>query len=170
MAHVMKNVDTERKFLVLGPQYQAEAVRSLRMQQGYLARGGGNTVRVRTAGDRAWLTVKGPSPNGISRLEWEKEIPVADAEELLALCVGAVIDKTRWIVPVEGASPSAGKGRYFEVDEFHGDNEGLVVAEIELDSEDEKFPKPQWLGEEVTSDPRYRNARLADHPYKDGTR
>ena len=99
---------------------------------------------------------------GLTRFEWEKEIPAGEAELLLRLCEPGMIDKTRWLVP-------AGDGRHtWEVDEFHGDNEGLVVAEIELESEDDPFERPAWLGEEVTGDRRYYNSCLIRHPYKDG--
>ena len=154
------HIETERKFLVRGTGYKAAATRHIRMEQGYLARGGGNTVRVRIAEDKAFLTIKGPSPDGISRFEWEKEIPVRDAEELLRLCPDIPVRKTRWLVP-------AGDGHLFEVDEFLAENEGLTVAEIELAGPDEEFPKPEWLGEEVTGDRRYYNAQLAVKPYKD---
>ena len=154
------HIETERKFLVEGDAYKKEAVRAIPMVQGYLARGGGNTVRVRIGGEQAWLTIKGPSPDGVSRPEWEREIPVEDAKELLPLCLGSLIDKTRFLVP-------AGEGRFFEVDEFHGDNAGLVVAEIELSSEDEDYPRPRWLGKEVTGERKYRNAQLSVHPFKE---
>ena len=125
--------------------------------QGYLCSSGGNTVRVRLRDDKAYLTIKGPT-NGLSRFEWEKEIPADDARALMALCQGGLIDKTRYLVPFGGHT--------FEVDEFYGDNEGLTVAEVELGSEDEAFEKPGWLGEEVSDDPRYRNSHLLTAPYK----
>jgi adenylate cyclase len=113
---------------------------------------------VRIAEERAWLNIKGRT-EGIRRLEFEYEIPVADALQLLALCQGAVIDKTRYEVCCDG--------RTWEVDEFHGANEGLVVAELELADELESFVRPAWLGEEVSGDPRYYNARLAQRPYRE---
>lgn len=148
--------EIERKFLVQG-DYKAYADSSSRIVQAYLCASGGNTVRVRLLGEKGFLTIKGPS-QGISRFEWEKEIPQEDARALLGLCRGGVIDKTRTIVPF--------RGHIFEVDEFYGDNEGLTVAEVELTSEDEAFEKPDWLGEEVSDDPRYRNSHLLSHPYK----
>ncbi|MBR1871701.1 MAG: CYTH domain-containing protein [Bacteroidales bacterium] len=152
------HIETERKFLVKDLTFKDSAVSSSRIAQGYVAHDGGNTVRVRIRDSRGILTIKGPSTNGMSRLEWEKDIPLQDAEDLLPLCHGGIIDKTRYIVP-------CGK-RFFEVDVFHGDNEGLVMAEIELGSEDEAFEKPAWLGEEVTGDKRYYNSYLTLRPYK----
>ena len=153
------NLEIERKFLLLDDRFKHEAVRAVRMKQGYIASGAGRTVRVRIAGEQGFLTIKGPSADGISRLEWEREIPVADAEELFLFCKKGVIDKTRYIVPADG-------GRKWEIDEFYGDNEGLVMAEIELGWPDEPFVRPAWLGEEVTGDRRYYNAHLCEHPYK----
>jgi adenylate cyclase len=113
-------------------------------------------------GDKGYITVKGlSSGNGMSRYEWEKEIPVEDAMDLLRLCEKGMIDKTRHIVEVTDSNITS----IFEIDEFHGDNEGLVIAEIELASEEEEFLRPQWLGEEVTADPRYYNSYLSAHPY-----
>lgn len=164
------HIETERKFLVNDDSFKAEAVAAHRMRQGYIAHENGRTVRVRISDNIGWLTIKGPSANGISRQEWEKEIPLADAEDLFSLCQSGSIDKVRYIVPIESAtSTPAGshEGRFFEVDEFHGDNEGLIVAEIELGSEDETFPRPSWLGSEVTGDRRYYNSQLCLNPYKD---
>ena len=115
-------------------------------------------MRVRVRGEQGFLTVKGPA-RGLTRFEWEKEIPADEAEQLLALCEPGVIDKTRWLVP-------AADGHVWEVDEFHGDNEGLIMAEIELADENEPFDKPDWIGEEVTGDPRYYNSMLIKRPYK----
>lgn len=151
--------EIERKFLVRDSRFKDLAVKAFRIKQGYIAHDGGNTVRVRIRDCQGFLTIKGPSRDGISRYEWEREIPLTDAEELLLLCHGGTIDKTRYLVP------SAGK--YFEVDVFYGDNEGLVMAEIELDSPDQAFEKPDWLGEEVTGDRRYYNSHLLKNPYKD---
>ncbi len=149
--------EIERKFLVRG-DFPRE--KGTRIVQGYLSSVPERTVRVRIKGDKGYLTIKGMgNDSGASRFEWEKEIAVADAESLLAIAEPGVIDKHRWLVP-------AGNGRKFEVDEFHGDNEGLVVAEIELGAEDEAFVKPAWLGEEVTGDPRYYNSMLMKNPYK----
>lgn len=154
------HVETERKFLVRNGSFKNEAVKVLRMKQGYIAHDNGNTVRVRISDDKGYLTIKGPSSNGISRLEWEMEIPQAEAESLMQLCKKGMIDKSRYIIP-------AGDSRCFEVDEFYGENEGLVVAEIELEAEDETFNKPEWLGEEVTGDHRYYNSSLCIKPYRD---
>lgn len=151
------HIETERKFLVRNEDYKALAVKRLIMAQGYLASDGGRTVRVRVSGDEGYLTVKGPSADGISRSEWEYVIPAQDALEMMKLCDG-IVEKTRWIVP-------AGSGRVFEVDEFHGDNDGLVEAEIELGSPDEDFVRPDWLGKEVTGDRRYYNSSLARLPF-----
>ena len=150
--------EIERKFLVAG-DFRCEASGADRITQGFLSSVPGRTVRVRIRGGRGWLTVKGPV-RGLTRFEWEKEIPVAEAEQLLGLCEPGIIDKTRWLVP------SADGRHTWEVDEFHGDNEGLVVAEIELSSEEEAFPRPAWLGREVTGERRYYNSCLTKQPYK----
>ena len=151
--------EIERKFLVNG-EYKIHAVRSSRIVQGYLSSVTGRTVRIRIRGEKGYITVKGKSnESGLSRYEWEKEIPLNEAEELLLLCEPGAIDKTRYEI-------QAGK-HIFEVDEFYGDNEGLTIAEVELESEDESFDKPEWLGEEVTGDRRYYNSSLTKHPYKD---
>lgn len=152
------NIETERKFLVLDDGYKAQAVESHRIRQGYIAHDMGRSVRVRILDDKGILTVKGPFIGLGSRPEWEKEISLQEAEDLFRLCKPGSIDKTRWIVP-------AGE-RKFEVDEFHGDNEGLVMAEIELKSQDEAFGRPSWLGDEVTGDPRFYNGYLARNPFK----
>ena len=131
------NIETEKKFLVLDDGFKAQAVKSYRIRQGYLAHDSGRTVRVRIRDDKGFLTIKGPSIIPGSRPEWEKEISLQEAEDLFALCKPGSVDKTRWIVP-------AGI-RKFEVDEFHGENDGLVMAEIELGSPDEPFERPSWL-------------------------
>lgn len=142
-----------------GLAFKDEAVEACRMRQGYIASVNGRSVRVRISGGNAWLTIKGPGdPSGISRSEWEIPLSSGDAADLLGLCPGGIIDKTRYIIP-------AGGGRRFEVDEFHGENEGLVMAEIELGDPDEPFERPAWLGEEVTGDRRYYNSYLSAHPY-----
>ena len=153
-------LEIERKFLVAG-EYKSLAVSHSRITQGYISSASGRTVRVRIRGDKGYLTIKGPSAlGGLSRFEWEKEIPVSEAESLMAICEPGVIDKTRWLVP-------AGDGVHtWEVDEFHGDNEGLVMAEIELRSEDDVLEKPSWLGEEVTGDRRYYNSMLTKRPFR----
>ena len=148
--------EIERKYLVVG-EFKDLAHNSMHLIQGYIA-SGKRTVRVRIGDSGAWLTIKGPSPNGgLSRYEWEKEIDAKEAMELLQLAEGAVIDKVRYYVDYEGHT--------IEVDEFHGDNEGLVMAEIELQSEDERVVLPKWLGREVTGEKRFYNSHLRTHPY-----
>jgi len=150
--------ETERKFLVLNDSYKEQAYTQKRIAQGYLSSVPERTVRVRTKGDQGFLTIKGKSnESGTSRMEWEKEISVADAEQLLALCEKGAIDKIRHEVKVGS--------HVYEVDEFFGDNAGLTVAEIELADENEEFIKPKWLGEEVTGTERYYNAYLSRNPY-----
>lgn len=150
--------EIERKFLVVG-EYKHLAHSSFHLMQGYIA-SGRRTVRVRVSDNCAWLTIKGPSRNGgLSRFEWEREIDINDAMELMQLCEGALIDKCRYLVEYEGHT--------FEVDEFYGDNEGLIIAEVELQSEDEEFARPAWLGMEVTGVKRYYNSHLRSYPYKD---
>lgn len=152
-------LEIERKFLVTDDSYKAIAFHSDRIAQGYLCREGGNSARVRVRGEKGYITIKGPSTDdGLSRYEWEKEIPASEAWELMKLCHGGIIDKTRYLVK---------SGRHtFEVDEFHGDNEGLVVAEVELEDVDEKFECPQFIGKEVTGEKRYYNSHLTRMPYK----
>ncbi len=151
-------LEIERKFLIKGG-FKEAAFDALHIMQGYLSSVPGRNVRVRLRNSQGFITVKGPSlDGGLSRFEWEKEIGADDARDLLALCEPGIIDKTRYLVKV-GAHT-------YEVDEFHGDNEGLVVAEVELGSPDEPFEKPSWLGEEVTGDRRYYNSSLARNPYK----
>ena len=151
-------LEIERKFLV-AEGFKPSATIFFRISQGYLNSSPERTVRVRIKGDKGFLTIKGlSSENGVSRYEWEKEIPVSEAADLLRLCEPGIIDKTRYIIEADGHT--------FEVDEFHGDNEGLILAEIELSSEDEVFTKPSWLGKEVTGDARYYNSMLMKHPYK----
>ena len=150
--------EIERKFLVKSEDFKREASKETRIIQGYLSSVPERTVRVRVKGEKGYITVKGVgSESGASRFEWEMEIPVKDVEDLLKICEPGVIDKTRYEI-------KAGK-HTFEVDEFYGDNNGLVVAEIELESESEVFVKPHWLGEEVTGDARYYNSMLMKNPY-----
>ena len=150
--------EIEKKFLVKG-DFKAEAFKQTRITQGYLSSVPERTVRVRVKGEKGFITIKGiGNQSGASRYEWEKEIPVAEVEELLKICEPGVIDKTRYLV-------DAGDHTY-EVDEFYGDNEGLVVAEVELSDEAEAFVKPEWLGEEVTGDVKYYNSMLMKNPYK----
>jgi len=148
--------EIERKFLVVDRSWEEAAV-GVRYRQGYIATEGLTVVRVRTMGQRAALTIKGPA-SGIARDEYEYDIPLADADAMLNdLCKRPLIEKARYKLPV-GA-------HVWEVDVFEGDNAGLIVAEIELAAEDEPFDRPVWLGEEVTGDARYYNANLVDHPY-----
>ena len=150
--------EIERKFLVKG-DFKSMAYAHSRIKQGYICSGGGRTVRVRIRGDKGYLTIKGPSDKaGLARYEFETEIPVADASDLMRLCEPGVIDKTRYLVR-SGA-------HIFEVDEFYGDNEGLVIAEVELSAEDEAFEKPDFIGREVTGDRRYYNSHLRRNPYR----
>lgn len=151
--------EIERKFLVKG-DFKSQVFQSVRLTQGYLSSVPERTVRVRIKGDRGYLTVKGKATaSGISRYEWEKEIPVTEARELLALCEPGVIDKIRYLIRTDT--------HLFEVDEFYGENEGLVLAEVELAAENEIFESPAWLGREVTGDLRYYNAMLSQHPYRE---
>lgn len=151
--------EIERKFLVKG-DYKSLVVKETRITQGYLSSVPERTVRARVKGDKGFLTIKGiGNESGASRFEWETEISLEDAKNLLAICEPGVIDKTRYIVPEDS-------GLKFEVDEFYGDNEGLTVAEIELPNEETEFTKPSWLGEEVTGDVRYFNSMLMNNPYK----
>ena len=156
----MNNLEIERKFLVTGP-FKDKAYDATRIQQGYIASGRGRTVRVRVRGNKGYLTIKGPSNlAGLARFEWEKEISVSDAHELMRICEPGIIDKTRYLVK----SPD---GRHvWEVDEFYGENEGLVMAEIELNDENESYSKPDFIGREVTGDRRFYNSHLRQNPYK----
>lgn len=150
--------EIERKFLVTDDTYRTEAFAHSHIVQGYMCKNPKRTVRVRIRDNKGFLTIKGASdPIGMSRYEWEKEIPADEAQELMKLCEPGVIDKTRYLV-------RCGK-HTFEVDEFHGDNRGLVVAEVELEAEDEPFDIPGFLGREVTGDVRYYNSQLMSHPY-----
>lgn len=154
----MTNIEIERKFLVNG-DFKPEAYDSQRIVQGYMASNtNGRSVRIRIKGNKGYITIKGASnASGMSRFEWEKEISLNDAEQLIKLCDPGVIDKIRYFIKV-------GK-HVFEVDEFRGENDGLIVAEIELNSETEEFEKPIWLGREVTGDARYYNSQLIKQPY-----
>ncbi len=149
-------IEIERKFLVRGTGWKNGAV-ARQMRQGYLSDAKDRTVRVRVAGDQAWLTIKGPG-DGVTRPEFEYAIPVADARVMLDdLCHRPLLDKTRHEVMHDGHK--------WEVDEFHGDNAGLIIAEIELRDPQEAFSRPDWLGAEVTGDHRYYNANLARRPF-----
>lgn len=150
-------LEIERKFLVEG-EYKHLATSSSRIVQGYICSERGRTVRVRLRDNQAFLTIKGPSfSGGLTRYEFEKEISREEALSLLAICEPGIIDKVRWLVP--------SGNHIFEVDEFHGENEGLVVAEVELTKENEQFERPEFLGMEVTSDRRYYNSQLRQYPY-----
>ena len=151
-------LEIERKFLVKGDGYKAMAYSSSRIAQGYICSERGRTVRVRIRDEKGYLTIKGPADErGLGRYEWEKEISLNEAQELMKLCEPGMIDKTRYLV-------RAGK-HVFEVDEFYGDNEGLVIAEVELSSEDESYEKPDFVGEEVTGDVKYYNSFLMKNPF-----
>ena len=151
-------IEIERKFLVQSNAFKSEAFKQTRIVQGFLSTDKKRTVRVRLKGDIGFLTIKGESSkNGLSRFEWEKEIPINETESLLKLCKKGIIDKIRYEVKADKHT--------FEVDEFFGKNEGLIVAEVELNNETESFTKPQWLGEEVTGDAKYYNSQLSKNPF-----
>lgn len=151
-------IEIERKFLVTSDAYKTEAYRQSRIVQGFLNTHKERTVRVRIQGDKGFLTIKGASSaDGLSRFEWEKELPVTECEALLKLCERGIIEKIRYEINFGN--------HIFEVDEFFGDNRGLVIAEIELSNEMETFEKPSWLGNEVTGDIRYYNSQLSKQPY-----
>ena len=151
-------LEIERKFLVKDDSYKRMAYHASRIAQGYICSSRGRTVRVRIRDDKGYLTIKGPSDQqGLGRYEWEKEIPLGEAQGLMKLCEPGMIDKTRYLV-------RAGK-HVFEVDEFYGENEGLTIAEVELESEDESYEKPDFVGDEVTGDVRYYNSFLMKKPF-----
>lgn len=153
-------VEIERKFLVESSDYKALASKQYRIVQGFLSTHPERVVRVRIKADQGYLTIKGKSDaSGLSRYEWEKEIPLAEAKELLKICEENSIDKIRYEVIVDR--------HMFEVDEFFGDNQGLVIAEIELKDQLETFTRPDWLGREVTGETHYYNSNLIRNPYKD---
>ena len=151
-------IEIERKFLVTSAVYKTLAFAKNEIAQGYLNSNPERTVRVRIKGEKGFLTIKGKgNSSGMSRFEWEKEIPFAEAKTLFDLCESGVISKMRFEVKI---------GQHvFEVDEFYGENRGLVIAEIELNSETESFEKPSWIGKEVTNDERFYNAYLSQNPY-----
>lgn len=152
-------IEIERKFLVTSDEYKTAAFAKNEIAQGYLNSTPERTVRVRIKGDNGYLTIKGKgNESGMSRFEWEKEIPVSEAKSLLELCEKGVISKTRFEIKVGN--------HVYEVDEFYGENSGLVIAEIELQSETETFEKPSWLGNEVTNNEQYYNAYLSKTPFK----
>ncbi|NEW79751.1 MAG: CYTH domain-containing protein [Gelidibacter sp.] len=150
--------EIERKFLVIG-DFKKQAIKSYKIAQGYLSTVPERTVRVRIRDHQGFITIKGVSnASGTTRFEWEKEIPVNEAENLLLLCEPTIIEKIRHIIP-------ANDNLYFEVDEFFGENKGLIIAEIELPNENTEFTKPSWLGKEVTGQLKYYNASLATMPF-----
>lgn len=151
-------IEIERKFKVKNTTFLVNATQSYKITQGYLNSHKNRTVRVRIKGSKGFITVKGiGSADGLARFEWEKEISLNDAQALLALCEDFIIDKTRYIVPFEDV--------FFEVDVFEGANQGLIIAEVELNTIDQTFNKPEWLAEEVTGNERFYNAYLSNHPY-----
>lgn len=151
-------IEIERKFLVKSLDFKQEALKKTRIIQGFLNTDKKRTVRIRLNEDKGFITVKGQSDNeGLTRFEWEKEISKQEAESLLKLCEPGVIDKTRYEIKVEK--------HIYEVDVFHGENEGLIIAELELEHENEVFTKPNWIGEEVTGNIKYYNSQLSKQPY-----
>jgi adenylate cyclase len=150
--------EIERKFLITSNEYKKSAFSKSHIMQGYLSSIPERTVRIRIKDDSAYITIKGiGNTAGTSRYEWEKEIPVKDAKELLSICEPGIIDKTRYEIRA---------GRHIiELDEFHGENEGLIIAEIELKKQEEAIDKPSWLGKEITGEEKYYNAMLMKHPF-----
>lgn len=156
----MEHLEIERKFLVSSDAYKQEATSQTRIVQGFLNTDPSRTVRVRIMGEKGFLTVKGDSnDSGTTRFEWEIEISTAEATNLIDLCETGILEKYRFEVPY-------GK-HIFEVDEFLGENKGLILAEVELEHEDEPFERPQWLGEEVTGQKKYYNSQLSKTPFKE---
>lgn len=146
--------EIERKYLVTSDCYKQMAVARYHIRQGYISREKTGTVRIRITNEQAFLTIKGkPAAGHFARYEWEKEIPLHEAEELMKLCQGTIIEKTRWIIPTH-------EHLKWEIDEFHGKHQGLTLAEIELSSEKQSFEIPDFIGKEVTDDPRYYNANM----------
>ncbi len=150
--------EIERKFLVESTDFIKESTVNNRIVQGYLNSNPERTVRVRIKGNKGFLTIKGKgNENGTTRFEWEKEISLSEAEALLQLCESGIIDKIRYEIPL---------GKHtFEVDVFSGENQGLIIAEVELTFENEFFEQPNWLGKEVTGDKKYYNSHLSEHPF-----
>ena len=152
-------IEIERKFLVKNDNFKHEAIRALKMTQGYLSKDPKRTVRIRISGEQAFITVKGEaSKSGVSRFEWEKSILVEEAQNLIAMCLDGVINKIRHYVQYGN--------HLFEVDEFLDDNHGLIVAEVELANENEVFKYPEWLGKEVTGKKKYYNSQLSQNPFR----
>jgi len=155
----MNMIEIERKFLVTSEAYKKGAFKSSRITQGFLSTDAERIIRIRIKGNLGYLTIKGKSnASGLSRFEWEKEIPLEEAKSLLQLCEKGIIDKVRYEIKVEQ--------HIFEVDKFLGENEGLTIAEVELKSEDQAFVRPHWLGEEVTGKIQYYNSQLSKQPYR----
>jgi len=153
-------IEIERKFLVISDEFKGQAFAKNQITQGYLNSDPERTVRIRTKGEIGFITVKGKSSeNGTTRFEWETELSLMEALPMLGLCEKGIIDKTRYEIEIGNHT--------FEVDEFHGDNHGLIIAEIELSSENEPFEKPTWLGDEVTGDIRFYNAYLSNKPFSE---
>ncbi|MEM0517525.1 MULTISPECIES: CYTH domain-containing protein [Aequorivita] len=151
--------EIERKFLVTSEAFKNEAHKRTRLVQGFLNTHRERTVRIRIQGNDGFITIKGKSnKSGLTRFEWEKQISQAEAEELLLLCEPGIIEKTRYEISIDNHT--------FEVDDFIGENAGLIIAEIELDSENEPFSKPEWLGMEVTGEVKYYNSNLSKNPFK----
>ena len=156
----MEHLEIERKFLVTSEAYRQDATSQIRIVQGFLNTDPNRTVRVRIKDDKGFLAVKGPSnATGTTRFEWEMEINVTEATNLIDLCEDVILEKIRFEVPF--------KNHVFEVDEFLGENKGLAIAEVELKHEDEVFERPAWLGDEVTGQERYYNSQLSIKPYKE---
>ena len=154
------SVEIERKFLVKNDDFKQESHTLKNIKHGYLNSDKKRTVRIRISNDEAFITIKGKSnSSGTTRFEWEKEIKKEEAEKLLLLCEPSIIEKNRYLIKVEK--------HIFEVDEFYGDNKGLIIAEIELNSENENFTKPNWLAKEVTGNIKYYNSSMSKHPFKD---
>ncbi|MEI6352900.1 MAG: CYTH domain-containing protein [Candidatus Nomurabacteria bacterium] len=155
------NLEIERKFLLKNNNWKKFTTKETLYTQGYLNNDKNKTIRVRTSSDKAFLTIKGGNKNSFSHSEFEYEIPLNDGKIFLSeFCDNKIISKTRYIVPIKNSEQK------WEIDIFHEENEGLIIAEIELKSEDENFEKPEWLGEEVTYDSRYKNAKLIENPFK----
>lgn len=154
------SIEIERKFLVKNDDFKDQSFQKKIIKQGYLNSDENRTVRIRISDKKAFITIKGKSNDtGTTRFEWEKEINLREAENLLLLCEPSIIEKTRYLVKVDN--------HIFEVDEFYGDNKGLIIAEVELNSETEKFKKPNWLAKEVTGDIKYYNSSISKQPFKD---
>lgn len=152
------HTETERKFLIKG-EFKHLAYNRTHIEQGYFKTAPGRTVRIRIRDEKAYLTIKGPSVNGLSRYEFETEIPMDDAQQLMSLCMPGQVVKDRYLIH---------NGKHtIEVDEFFGDNEGLILAEIELEDENEPYIRPDFLGKEVTGDSHYYNKYMIKHPYKE---